>query len=872
MTRNRPPPERASVRGFLLALVILGCEATVPAEDVASPDVCEGCGDTSGCADGAVWAPEFDQCVQCNTDNDCPGAVCHPTRRQCVACLDDSGCGAGVCHPERLYCVECLSDGDCGSGDCDEASETCRGCGADSDCDDGNACTTERCIAKACESSLAAEGSPCEADPCTAGDRCVAGTCTAGDALERDEQGAALSGCQPCDGSTPCAAGQVCVSPAGVCGAGRCEARPADCALEEAVCGCDGVTYSGDCRARAAGTSVAFPGKCPCTAPALPCALSQGVDTDGDGCLDACRCDAHTPCASGFACPSCEPGLCASVTTCDDTAPVCGCDGETWSSACAAADAGRAVAAAGACCTPPTCPLGAVDLDSDGCAETCPCETRADCAGPKDWCQRTACGAPGACRPGCDEGVVCGCDGVTRKSSCDAPSVSHAGKCCPDSPECVSPVDLDSDGCADACACAESGECAATEGCRPNACGAAAGQCAACDGEVRVCGCDGRTWPSECAAFAAGVAVSSVGPCPCPEGLCGAGQYCQPAESCGSGGSCLDCPAVDGPVCTCAGTTAASRCKATAQGLAIAHIGECVPCAGGDCCPAFDCPAPGKPTDTDGDGCPDLCVTACTPPVCGAGISAVDDDGDGCPEVCPCKQPGHCTTSGQYCARPKGSCGGVGRCVALPAACQAPDGLVCGCDGVSYAGECAAAQAGVSVSHLGACCPLLDCPPATVAGDSDGDGCADVCEPKKCVADWECGDAAWYCARPTGSCAAVGTCELRAVSCAGVAPAPVCGCDGVSYVGACDASAAGVSVAASTACKCKPVCASGDVPLDANGDGCPEGCVAKCGVACDCQAASGKPTLSCPAPLVAAWTCSTGGCKAVCSTADAACK
>ena len=324
---------------------------------------------------------------------------------------------------------------------------------------------------------------------------------------------------------------------------------------------------------------------------------------------------------------SCEPLPSSDCPTID--APVCGCDGQTYSNLCVAQSQGANVARQGACelteCSPSDCAESLpspLDLCADGSYQPTACElssagtcelTALACptvsctaSSPGSCAAEFYCALPsegacysedvsGTCAPlpgGCDDVVepVCGCDDVTYSNACEAhirlAQIAYEGECEGADPgECKSSHDCDADQVCELApgSCGEDniGRCVE----RPEDCAAL---------YEPVCGCDQRTYATACAALQRGVAIDHDGECDrpvepgcsgrpgeeCPEDL-----FCRYAQrTCltpGARGECAerprDCGDEEEPVCGCDGVTYASVCHANQEGISVAYVGSCDP-------------------------------------------------------------------------------------------------------------------------------------------------------------------------------------------------------------------------------------------------------------------------------------------------------
>ncbi len=732
----------------------------------------DSCNAATGCVNTAV-APG----TSCSDGNACNGAeTCSGTT--CVAgtppnCNDNNVCTNDSCNAATGCVNTAVAPGtSCSDGNACNGAETCSGttcmAGTALNCNDGNACTSDSCnAATGCVNTAVAPGTSCsDGNACNGLETCSGTTCVAGTAPNCNDGNVCTSdSCNPASGcvntavapGTSCSDGNAC-NGLETCSGTTCVAGTAPNCNDNNVCTADSCNPASGC----------------VNTPILPVPV----------CHDGSRgpCDAVVMCTTGGVCPplavapattqcsgpSCSNGppsvetfaaLCDGAHTTCPTATTQDCSGATCTgNVCGGGCAGNdANCVSGDFCNINVCtPKLGLGLTCSGnnncalgfCVDGVCCNSACGGGDPTDCqaCNLTAAqgGTPGTCSVPVGQtcrAAAAAAPGTT--ASCDAAEVCAAGNtaCPPDLPAAAGTVcraSADGNLCdpAETCsgfncpantstrdgqACTDDGNPCSLDLCETNACthnqpAAASVLCRASKG---VCDpledCDGTT--TTCPADVIFNAAHVCRPV-------AAGETCDVAESCTTGGP--NCPAdgFDANTVSCG----AASCAFGTETLAVS-------------CPGA----------TVSGTCPTATTKACSPYLCA---------GTACGTTCAVKtdcaggfycNPSHqCVpelTAGAPCTTAE-SCG-TGICV---------DGVCCNSQ---CTGQCQACNVATSP---GVCSPITDKVPhgSRTPCTGDGSACQGVCDGVN-----------------TGSCALPGSStQCRAPTCTGGTATLVAACQG----------------------------------------------------------------------------------------------
>lgn len=317
-------------------------------------------------------------------------------------------------------------------------------------------------------------------------------------------------------------------------------------------------------------------------------ACQYPTKADGAACDDGNACTQADTCQAGT-CQGASPVVCAAsdqchiAGTCDPHTGACSNPNQVDGAACDDGDA---------CTVGDACAAGVCTSGANECPRKCGGIAGFQCR-DGEFCSFSA----GTCNIVDNMGVcqpiptvcptlyqpVCGCDGKTYANACEADiqgmAVDHVGAC---ERRCGTIQGL---------TCPAGEYCAMQEGlCLIDD---AAGVCkvlpTACPDQYKpVCGCDGKTYSTECDAAAKAVNVLHQGAC---EQICGtlAGYTCPDHQYCSfsvgacqvtdAKGTCKSfpdaCPDVYVPVCGCDGMTYGNECVAAQSGVSVLSSGVC---------------------------------------------------------------------------------------------------------------------------------------------------------------------------------------------------------------------------------------------------------------------------------------------------------
>jgi hypothetical protein len=471
-------------------------------------------------ATGATCDPQTGACTyapvqngtSCSDGNACNGAeTC--SNGNCVGgttvtCDPPPACRqAGVCDPQTgtcayapaangsacddgLFCTaidSCINGSCVGAGDscpaqiCDEATNTCVGCLTAADCpDDSEVCTDKACVLGACQQVN--NTAVCDdSSPCTINDSCLNGVCDGDDACPGQFCNPSTGACVGCLAATDCPDdSNVCTDKACVLGACQQVNNTANC-NDSLFCTAVDTCNSGFC--------VGAGDSCPeqicdeATNSCVGCLTPVDCLDDGNVCTDAI----------------CVAGVCGDANNtalCDDGS-LCTVNDSCLNGACGGNDA---------------CP-GQFCIPSTGACVGCLAAT--DCPDDTEVCTDKAC-VSGVCQQVnntalCDDGSLCTVNDSCLNGACGGNDACPGQFCNPSTGACV--------GCLAATDCPDD-----TEACTDRACVSG------------ICQQVNNTANCNDSLFCTAVDI-------CNGGVCvGAGDPCQPTETCDEVNHCVPNP------------------------------------------------------------------------------------------------------------------------------------------------------------------------------------------------------------------------------------------------------------------------------------------------------------------------------------------